>query len=213
MTTTLHDPADNTQLTEEFAVHDVEVERQDHDIVGLMAEFDTVDGVVAAAKAVRAAGIERFDVHTPFPIHGIDDVIGIKPTILPWFVLGAGLTGMLGGLFLTTWTMGAWGEYPELLSLSPYQFMISGKPFNSLPAYIPVIFETTILLSAFTAGFSMLLLNGLPMLYNPLFNSERFRRVTDDRFFVVIDAADPKFADAQDVLAKTDPLAIEAVID
>ncbi|MEM8873959.1 MAG: DUF3341 domain-containing protein [Planctomycetota bacterium] len=192
---------------------DSSLDQEREETVGIFGEYDTVDGVVAAAKAVREAGITKFDVHTPFPIHGIDDVIGIKPTILPWIVLGAGLSGMAGGFFLTMYTQGAFGSFDSLLSLAPYEYLISGKPLNSLPAYIPVIFETTILAAAFTAGLGMLLLNGLPMLYNPLFKHERFRRVTDDRFFVVIDAKDKKFDQARDILEDSSPLAIEVVKD
>lgn len=192
---------------------DGSVDEQSLETVGIFAEFDTVDGVVAAAKAVRAAGITKFDVHTPFPIHGIDDIIGIKPTILPWIVLGAGLSGMAGGFFLTMYTMGAFGTFDSLLSLAPYQYLISGKPLASLPAFIPVIFETTILAASFAGGLGMLALNGLPMLYNPLFKHERFRRVTNDRFFLVIDAKDKKFADARDILEDSSPLAVEVVQD
>ena len=135
-----------------------------------------------AAHGVRNAGFTRWDVHSPFPIHGIDAAMGIKPTVLPWLVLGGGLSGLIGGLLLQ-WYVNAYD----------YQFMISGKPFWSLPANIPVIFECTVLLSALTAVFGMLALNQLPMHYNPLLKSERFRRVTNDRFFIVIDASDPKF--------------------
>ena len=207
-------PMTETQvLPDDEIVQDVPVEEEDERLVAVLAEYDTVDGVFAAAKAVRDRGITRFDVHSPFPLHGIDDVIGIRPTILPWFVLGAGLAGLVGGLFLTTWTMGAFGEYGDLGALSPYEFLISGKPLNSLPAFVPVIFETTILLAAFTAGLGMLLLNGLPMLYNPLLKNKRFRRATDDRFFVVVDANDPKFAEASAVLRGTGPIAVEEVRD
>ena len=183
------------------------------EVVAVIAEYDTVDEIFAAAEAVRDAGFQRWDVHSPFPLHGIDPIVGIKPTILPWLVLGAGLGGCLGGLFLTVYTMGGFGVFPALDSLSPYQYLISGKPLNSLPAFIPVIFETTILAAAFTAGLGMLLLNGLPLLYNPLLRSERFRRVTDDRFFVVIDAQDPKFAQASAVLNGTGPLSTETIRD
>jgi hypothetical protein len=152
------------------------------ELVGLLAEFQTVDGVIDAARQVRKAGFTRWDVHSPFPIHGIDHVMGIRSTILPWLVLGGGLSGLFGGIALQ-WFCNAYD----------YQIIISGKPFWSLPANIPIAFECTVLLAALTAVFGMLALNKLPMLYNPLFKSERFRRVTDDRFFVVIDASDRKF--------------------
>ncbi|HSU69365.1 MAG TPA: DUF3341 domain-containing protein [Tepidisphaeraceae bacterium] len=174
------------------------------ELVGLLAEYKTVDDVIGAARAVRAAGFTRWDVHSPFPIHGIDSVMGIRPTILPWLVLGGGLTGLIGGLGLQ-WYCNAF-DYP---------IIISGKPFWSLPANIPIIFECTVLLAALTAVFGMFALNQLPMLYNPLFKSERFRRVTDDRFFVVIDASDRRFDEAETakLLNDTGAIAIERVED
>jgi len=149
---------------------------------GLLAEFATVDGVIAAAEAARAAGYRHFDVHSPFPIHGIDEVMGHRPTILPWVTLLAGVGGLVAGLGLTLGTMAY--HYP---------YMISGKPFDSLPAFIPIVFELTILISGVTTGVFMLLLNKLPMLYNPLFKSERFSRATNDRFFLEIESRDRRF--------------------
>lgn len=176
----------------------------DAQVFGLMAEFEDVSSVLAAARAVRDAGYRRFDVHSPFPIHGVEKAVGIPPTILPWLVLGGGLTGMTAGLVLTIYTMSI--DYP---------YLISGKPFNSMPAWIPVVFELTILLSAFAAVFGMLLLNKLPMLSHPLLNNDRFRRATSDRFFVVIDARDQMFdADrAGELLRDQGAAAVELVMD
>lgn len=161
-------------------------------LYGLLAEYETVDQVVAAAEKVRDAGYRRWDVHSPFPIHGIDRHMGLQPTILPWIVLVCGLTGLGAGLGLVWWT-----NATTVLSVPSvyqgYEYFISGKPIFSLPANIPVIFETTVLLSAFGAVFGMFLLNKLPMLHHPLFRKPRFRRVTDDRFFIVIEASDPAF--------------------
>ena len=158
------------------------VEPETVELFGLLAEFETVDAVVDAAGAVRSAGFTRWDVHSPFPIHGIDPVMGIRPTVLPWLVLGGGLFGLFGGLWLQ-WYCNA-HDYPIL---------ISGKPFWSLPANIPIIFECTVLCASIVAVFGMLGLNRLPTLYNPLFKSDRFRRVTNDRFFISIDASDARF--------------------
>ena len=149
---------------------------------GFIAEFSDVDSVLLAAATVRDAGYTRWDVHTPFPVHGMDHAMGIRPTILPWLVLGGGCAGLALGLWLQWYT-----------NAINYPFFISGKPLISLPAWIPVTFELTILLASLTAVFGMLGLNRLPRLYNPLFTSRRFRRVTTDRFFVAIDAADPVF--------------------
>jgi hypothetical protein len=173
-------------------------------LAGYMAEFDTVDAVLEAARKCRDAGFSRWDVHTPFPIHGMDEAMAIKPTILPWMVLGMGLTGLTGGLIMQWW-----------MNAVDYPFIISGKPYWSLPANIPVIFECTVLFSAFTSVFGMFLLNKLPCLYNPLLKSERFRRATDDRFFVVIDSTDPKFDEVgtPQFLQSLHPLSVEQVID
>jgi hypothetical protein len=151
-------------------------------LTGLLAEFEDVSSVVSAASKTRAAGYKVWDVHSPFPIHGIDAVIGIRPTILPWLVLCGGLTGLASGVALQ-WFCNAFD----------YQFIISGKPMFSFAADIPIMFECTVLFSALTAVFGMLGLNRLPLLYNPLFKSARFRRVTNDKFFIWVDETDAKF--------------------
>lgn len=173
-------------------------------LAGLMAEFEDVDSVIHAAAAVRDAGFTRWDVHSPFPIHGIDAAMGIRPTVLPWIVLCGGLIGLAGGLALQWFTNGY--DYP---------FLISGKPIFDFTPNIPVAFETTVLCSAFAAVFGMFGLNRLPMLYNPLFKSERFRRVTNDRFFIVLDASDPKFNEARSasMLLNLGAKAVEQVLD
>src|SRR5207253_8199302 len=111
-------------------------------LAGLLAEFEDVDGVLNAAQHVRDAGYTRWDVHTPFPVHGMDQAMGIKPTILPWMVLIAGVSGMSLGILLQWYANDL--EYP---------YLISGKPFMSFPAFVPVIFELTILCSALMAVF------------------------------------------------------------
>ncbi|MCS7034089.1 MAG: DUF3341 domain-containing protein [Phycisphaerae bacterium] len=181
----------------------------------IMAEFENVDLVLNAARAVRDAGFTKWDVHAPFPIHGIDSAMGTRMTVLPWVVLCGGLTGFFGGLLLTWWSNASHVPTPFMPNLQGYQFFVSGKPVWSLPANIPVIFETTVLFSALTAVFAMLIMNKLPMFYNPLFASERFRRVTDDRFFVVIDARDPKFEEQAviSLFQSLKPLSIEKVED
>ncbi len=159
----------------------------------VVAQFDDVGSVLHAAEKVRDAGFSRWDVHAPFPIHGIDKAMGIKATRLPFLVLCCGITGFFTGLSLTYWTNAA----PYLGWLWPmfegYPFMISGKPTWSFAAHIPVMFELTVLFSAFGAVFGMFLFNGLPRLYNPLFKLPRFKAATDDKFMVVVLASDPKF--------------------
>lgn len=168
----------------------------------LFGEYHDVTTVLEAARTLRREGLRRIDIHSPFPIHGVEKAIGVRPTILPWIVLGAGLTGALTGFLLAWWTNAV--DYP---------FLISGKPIFSLPANIPVIFETTVLFSAFAAVFGMIFLNGLPRLHNPLLRHGSFLRATDDRFFLVIEARDPRFdpAAATRLLHETGALAVEEV--
>ena len=163
-------------------------------LVGVVAEFDRPDQLVAAAKSIRDAGYTRWDTFTPFPIHGMDEAMGIRKTILPWLVFFGGITGTTLAIAMQ-WYFNAshWAEYAFEWPWSGYQYPISGKPYWSLPANIPIAFELTVLLAALTAFFGMLILNRLLQWYNPLFKVERFKSVTDDRFFVAIDARDPKF--------------------
>jgi hypothetical protein len=149
---------------------------------GVVAEFSGPEALTRAAAAVRDAGYAKWDAYTPFPVHGLDGAMGVKTTRLPWLVLGAGITGCAGGVLMQWW-----------MNAVDYKIIISGKPFFSLPAFVPVAFELTILLAATTAFFGMLLRNGLPRFHHPLFANTRFRRVTNDAFFLAIEAADPKF--------------------
>jgi hypothetical protein len=155
-------------------------------LYGLLAEFPGPEALLAACEKVRDAGFRKWDAHTPFPVHGLNDAMGIRSTTLGWLVFGAGLAGAVGGILLQWWTNAV--DYP---------FLISGKPYFSLPANIPVAFELTILLAAVTAFVGMLAFNGLPRFHHPLLRSERFRRATSDRFFVSIEAADPLFEAAR----------------
>lgn len=162
--------------------NDIAQNDSEPEVVGLLAEFESPDDLVSAAKQVRESGYTRTDAFSPFPVHGLDEAMAIRPTVLPWLVLGAGLGGGAAAIAGQWWTNAV--DYP---------FLISGKPPFSLPANIPVAYEVIILLSAFAAFFGMLALNGLPRLANPLFRVPRFVRATTDRFFLSIDAKDPKF--------------------
>ena len=182
---------------------------------GLLVEFDSPGALVTASERVREAGYTRWDTHTPFPVHGIDEAMGIRRTRLPWVVFGLGVLGCIGGLILQWWTnaTGA-SEFPFVPAfVQGYNYIISGKPQFSLPANIPVIFETTVLLAAFGAVFGMLAMNNLPRHFNPLFSVERFKRVTTDRFFIVVNAVDPKFdaARTRSLLESLGGVAVEAV--
>ncbi len=171
------------------------VERREDTTYGVMAEYENPAMLMRAAAKVRDAGFRQWDCLTPFPVHGLDKAMGIKMTKLPIFVFFCGATGATIGLLLQWFTNAApeWLTIYAPMPVTPYPFMISGKPTWSLAANIPVIFELTILLSAFATVFGMLGLNGLPRFHHPVMNSKRFRRATTDRFFIVIEAKDAKF--------------------
>lgn len=182
---------------------------------GLLLELDSPGALITAAEKVRDAGYRKWDTHSPFPVHGIDAAMGVRMTRLPWIVFGLGCCGLVAGLLLQWWTnaTGAddFGFVPTFVQ--GYNYIISGKPEFSLPANIPIIFETTVLLAAFGAVFGMLAMNNLPQHSNALFNSERFKRVTTDRFFVAIDARDPRFDATQTAafLETLDGVAVERI--
>lgn len=155
--------------------------RQEGSLYGYLAEFETVGALLAACAQVRDAGFTRWDAHTPFPVHGLDAAMGLRTTKLPWLVFGAGASGAGLGLLMQWW-----------INAVDYPLINSGKPHFSIPANVPITFEMTVLLSALTAFVGMLALNGLPRYHHPVFQSERFRRVTSDRFFITIEARDPR---------------------
>ena len=149
---------------------------------GLLAEFDSTSAVYHACERVRDAGYTRWDSHTPFPVHGLDRAMGLKPSPMPWICLVTGLAGAAAGFGLQWWTLAV-----------AQPLVISGKPFVSWPAFIPVTFELGVLGGALGAVLGMLGINQLPQLYHSLFRSQRFESMTDDKFFISIEAADPKF--------------------
>lgn len=151
----------------------------------VLAEFDSAHDVLHAAEKVRDAGYVRWDAHTPFPVHGMDRAMGLGDSRLGWIVLGCALTGLSIAFLMMHWMNGI--DYPLVIGDKP-----GGAP-GTLPSMVPILFELTILLSAFGAVFGMLHLNGLPRHHHPLFESSRFRAASDDRFFISIDAEDPKF--------------------
>ncbi len=169
---------------------------------GWMAEYADENQLLDAARKVRDSGYTRTDAFTPFPVHGIDEALGIKPTVLPWFTLCAGFTGITVALTMQWW-----------MNAIDYPYIISGKPYASWPAFIPVAFELTVLFSAFTTVFAMLGLNGLPRFSSPFFANPKFDRTTDDRFFLWIDAKDKYFnADkVNSLLGSTGAMSVEEV--
>ena len=153
---------------------------------GIMVEFDSATELVDAARRVRDAGYTKTDAFTPFPLHEIDEALGIKRSILPYLILCGGLTGMFTGFAL---------EY--FVHVYDFPIIVGGRPHFSLPAFIPPAYELTILFSAFTAVFGMLFLNGLPRPYHPVFNVPRFALATREKFFLLIESDDPKYDEAE----------------
>ena len=150
---------------------------------GVMAEFDSAQALVDAARGAVAAGFTRLEGYSPVPIEELNDIIHRKRTILPKLILAGGLTGMLTGFILQYWA-----------SVIEYPFIIGGRPLASWPAFVIPSYELTILFSALTAAGGMIALNGLPQPYHPVFNAPRFSLATSDKFFLVIEAADLKYS-------------------
>jgi Protein of unknown function (DUF3341) len=151
----------------------------------ILAEFDSAHDVLHAAEKVQAAGYRHWDTHTPFPVHGMDRAMGLKDSRLGWIVLAFALTGLSGAFVMMHWMNGV--DYVTVVGDKP-----PGAP-QTLPSMVPILFELTILLSAFGAVLGMFGLNKLPRHNHPVFESERFRAATDDKFFISIEAEDPKF--------------------
>ena len=151
----------------------------------ILAEFTTAHGVLHAAEKVRDAGYVRWDTHTPFPVHGMDRAMGLKDSRLGWIVIAFALVGLTGAFAMMHWMNGI--DYPTIVGDKP-----AGAP-GTLPSMVPIMFELTILLSAFGAVLGMFGLNRLPRHNHPVFGSDRFRLASDDRFFISIEADDPKF--------------------
>lgn len=149
---------------------------------GLMAEFDSPTAIVTATRRAYAEGYRRMDAYTPFPVEGLAEEMHFHRTRVPLIVLLGGLAGCLGGYFLQYWIAAVY-----------WPLNIAGRPLNSWPMFIPVTFELTVLVAALSALLGMLALNGLPHPYHPVFNVPRFALASQDRFFLCIEASDPRF--------------------
>jgi hypothetical protein len=151
-------------------------------IFGLLAEFDSANALVAAAQRTREEGYTHTDAYSPFPIEELTEALGIRPTRLPAVILFGGILGAVGGYLMQLYT-----------ATVSYPLNVGGRPYHSWPAFIPITFELTVLTAALFAFLGMLALNGLPMPYHPVFNVARFAMASRDRFFLGIEATDPRF--------------------
>lgn len=171
-------------------------------IYGLLAEFEEPNELIAAARHAREAGYRQLDAYSPFPIEELAEALGAHDRRLPLLVLIGGILGGLGGYLLQYWTAAV--DYP---------INVGGRPFVSWPAFVPVTFECTILAAALFAVLGMLALNGLPMPYHPVFNVKSFALASKDKFFLCIEATDPKYdrAATQKFLESLEPREIAEV--
>jgi hypothetical protein len=160
----------------------ITVELEEKVSYGLMAEFEEHEQLLGAAKRAYAEGYRRMDGFSPFPIEGLAEALGHEMTLVPLFTLMGGIAGGLGAYFMQWYSMGPL-----------YPLNVGGRPLNSWPNFIPVTFELTVLIAALSALISMLLMNKLPQPNHPVFNVPEFRRASIDRFFLCIEAVDPKF--------------------
>lgn len=151
-------------------------------VLAVLAEFKNPAELLRAARAMRDHGFQEFDCHSPFPIHGMDEAMGLKQSPLGFIVFAMGTLGLIGAIALTWY-----------VAVEAYPLVISGKPLFSFQAFVPVYFELTVLLSAFGALLGMFHLNRLPRLFHNLFYSDTFAKVTTDGFFVSVEANDPQF--------------------
>ncbi|HEX4609159.1 MAG TPA: DUF3341 domain-containing protein [Urbifossiella sp.] len=171
---------------------------------GLLAEFGTADDLIAATRKAAAAGYTRMDTHTPYPVGETADALGYPKSEMGAVMFIGGLTGACAGFLMQYWD-NAYG----------YSLNIGGRPYMSWPSFIPITFEMMILTAGLSGLFGLMALCGLPRLHHPLFNSARFDRATRDRFFLSVEAVDPKFAlaDTRAFLTTLNPLSVEEVME
>jgi hypothetical protein len=169
---------------------------------GMVAEFDSTEAILAAAEKAKEKGYTKIDCFTPFPVHGLSEAIGFKDQSVPWFFFIAACVGGLSGLALE-WYTSVW-DYP---------LSIGGKALFSLPSFVPVAYECTILFSAVGGTLFMIARNGLPQPHHPIFETPGFERASQDRFFLCVEAVDPLYdeKEVKKLLSSMKPLSISIV--
>ena len=173
-------------------------------LYGVVAEFETPDALVKACRKAHDAGYRRLDAYTPYPLEGVAEAIGFDKTQVPLLTLMGGVLGGLSGFLLQCW-----------VHMEAYPLNVGGRPEFSWPSFIIITFEMTVLFAGITAVVGMLALNGLPQPYHPIFNHPRFTAASRDRFFLCIEAADPKFhlAETKRFLEATEAVDVAEVAD
>ncbi len=176
--------------------------REEGEMFGLIAEFDNAPALLEAARKANAAGYRKMDAYSPLPVEGLSEAIGFKGSRLALIVFFGGLIGAVAGFGLQAFA-----------SVIDYPWNVGGRPLLSWPSFIPVTFELAILFASLAAVFGMMALNGLPMPYHPVFNAPNFESASRDRFFLCIEARDPKFdaEEARRFLESVDPLEVSEV--
>ncbi|HJZ56488.1 MAG TPA: DUF3341 domain-containing protein [Gemmataceae bacterium] len=171
---------------------------------GLLAEFDNPDALIAATKKAKAEGFSHMDTHTPYPVGETADALGFPKSEMAVVMFIGGLVGACGGFFMEYWTNGF-----------GYPLIVGGRPYFSWPSFIPITFELMVLTAALSGLFGLIGICGLPRLNHPLFNSKTFDRASRDRFFLCVEASDPKFDLAQTTafLRTLHPLSVEEVME
>jgi len=171
---------------EELTQQEALARQEGQEVYGLMAEFDSPSAIVAAARRTYAAGYRRLNAYSPFPIEELSEAIGYHRDYVALCTLICGVLGAVGGFSLQYWT-----------SAFAYPLNVGGRPLLSIPAFVPVTFECTILLAAFGAFIGQLMMSRLPQPYHPVFNVPSFARASQDRFFLCVKADDPRFNEAE----------------
>lgn len=184
---------------------------------GVVAEFETPEQLLEAAKAARTAGYRDMDAYSPFPVHGLTDVMEFNDSKLGWVVFICGAIGLASGYALEWWTsMGVKVSNTALMhnGLLPYAHNVGGRPLFSLPSFFPPAYEMTILFAAFGATFGMLAMNGLPKPHHPVYNSAAMTRASSDRYVLCVEATDPTYDEDKVVklFEGLKPLSVERVV-
>ena len=176
-----------------------------------LAEYGTPNAIARAAMRVRDAGYQKWDCHTPYAMHGMDEAMGLKPTRIGYISFIFGMLGLATAVFMMQYTNAF--SFNLLNIGAGYPLVVGGKPPGAFPSMVPIIFELGILLCGLSTLFGLLAIIKLPRHNHPIFESERFEAASDDKFFISIEAGDQKFNldGTKALLEATDPISLELI--